>query len=351
MLLAAAACKGHVQARRETPLPPADVAAPVQQAQPVADSLAEYSVVAPSPVPPDVATACDTAAMIVRDTLRLDAKRQDGAFVDSFRQMPRVGCRLTARGSFAALAENADPMAMLREGFTRRRWAPDLRYDADGPDGQDIGLRQLETLCLVGGTWNGGDDDESDTSAIEPGPEDDRYAITIECVRDHASNADAGVPDSIWRIASSSGLDSAYAISMRLRYPPYVEGDFDGDGRRDAAVLVEQRATGKLGVAFVHRGTGRVVVAGAGRALNGAPDDFSWIDDWEVFHRGTTWDMTIRSRPTAVLHGDALWIARGDSAAAFLYWDGRTYRWERASRAGPGASGTVTAAQPRRTPE
>jgi hypothetical protein len=48
---------------------------------------------------------------------------------------------------------------------------------------------------------------------------------------------------------------------MSMQSPPYITGDFDGDGVMDAAVLVERRTTGKLGVAVVHRGTRKVTHA------------------------------------------------------------------------------------------
>src|SRR3954465_3251394 len=100
-----------------------------------------------------------------------------------------------------------------------------------------MGLRRLDQLCLVVGRWDGGDD--SDTTSAPPTEEENRFETIVECARDVASNKDAGVPDSIWSIASAAGLDSVYAISLRLQSPPYLDGDFDGDGVSDAAVLVE----------------------------------------------------------------------------------------------------------------
>src|SRR5947208_16834787 len=45
--------------------------------------------------------------------------------------------------------------------------------------------------------------------------------------------------------------------------PFYQRGDFDGDGQVDVAVLVRHKVTGKVGIAFVHRGTRAVHVVGA----------------------------------------------------------------------------------------
>jgi hypothetical protein len=39
-------------------------------------------------------------------------------------------------------------------------------------------------------------------------------------------------------------------------------------------------------------------------------------------------DTVIRDEPSTPRIGDALWVARGDSASAFLLWTGRGYVWE-----------------------
>jgi len=124
-------------------------------------------------------------------------------------------------------------------------------------------------------------------------------------------------------------MDSIYAIDFRLQYPPYVSGDFDGDGVEDAAVLVTERRTGKLGVAFVLGGPRKVIVAGAGQPLPRGRDDFSWINTWDVFPRLATMSLTIPDRPSAGLRGDALWAARRDSTSGFLVWDGAgAFLWD-----------------------
>lgn len=328
LVFAVAACQGKGTVRgdgaQHTRAGPAAQA--VQQATWRADSSLGLSPLAPGPIPPSVSVACDSAATIVRETLALDVHREEGSFKDSFRNEPRLGCRLTALGSFKALGTNVGPVDTLRAVFPRRGWGADVRYEADGPDGSDIGMRKLETLCMIGGSWDGGDD--SDTTTHAPTPEEDQYAIKAECVHDVPANLADDVPDSVWAIARAAGLDSGYAFSFRSRYPPWTDGDFDGDGITDAAVLVEQRATGKTGVVFVHRGTHKVYIAGAGTRVASGPDDFRWADDWEVFHAGDSYDSVIRDHPGHVLSTDALWLARRDSASGFLFWNGNGYRWE-----------------------
>jgi hypothetical protein len=180
-------------------------------------------------------------------------------------------------------------------------------------------------LCLVTGSWEGGDDDDTVTRA--PTPAEDIYRIVVECARDVSSNAEADVPDSIWSVAAQAGLDSVYAISMSMQAPPYITGDFDGDGVRDAAVLVERRATGKLGIAVINRITRKVTVLAAGSGSAG-PDDLDGLKEWDWYFKGTTPTIVNPYRPNASLIGDALWIARNDSTGGFYIWTGSSFTYE-----------------------
>lgn len=294
-------------------------------ANPLAATARVDTLVRPATVPSAVSAACDSAAGIVRAELSLTVERKEGEYHDSQHGEPRTGCRLTAEGSFKALPENSGPVDMLQAAFIRRGWRPDLRHSADGPDGSDVGMRRRDMLCLVTGSWEGGDDD--DTVARAPTPAEDIYQIVVECARDVSLNRDAAVPDSIWSIAEQAGLDSVYAISMSMQSPPYITGDFDGDGLTDAAVLVERRSTGKLGVAIVHRGTRKVTVLAAGSGSAG-PDDLDGMKQWDSFLKGSTPTIVNPYRPNASLIGDALWIARNDSAGGFYIWTGAGFTYE-----------------------
>jgi hypothetical protein len=93
------------------------------------------------------------------------------------------------------------------------------------------------------------------------------------------------------------------------------------------AVLIENRASGKVGIAVVHRGARRVTILGAGSVGEG-PDDLSWIERWDVFPKGATSVTTIGDRPRGQLLADALWVGQGDSVSAFYVWSGNRYGWE-----------------------
>jgi hypothetical protein len=274
-----------------------------------------------------VRTACDSASLILHETLALTARREEGDFLDTPREIPRTGCRLSATGPFKALPNEVEPIDALGESFARHGWRQDLRYGGDGPDGETVGMRLHDVLCLLAGRWEGGDDEDTSSTKTP----NDSYDAIIECARDIASNKDAGVPDSIWSIASRAGFDSIYAISQSMQYPPYLEGDFDGDRVEDAAVLVEHRSTGKLGLAIVRLGPKQVTVLGAGSSAAG-PDDLGWINRWDVFRKGSTIHLTIHYRPNAQLIADALWVGRDDSVGAFYIWTGRGFTYEEHKR-------------------
>ena len=300
--------------------------APLQSSVVPGPASPSDSLVRPVPIAPAVSNACDSAAAIVRDQLSLSIDREDGEYRDSQHGTRYTGCRITAHGAFKALSNRkGGPVDIVQNAFIRRGWRPDLRHSADGPDGSDVGMRRRDILCLVTGSWNGGDDDDTVTRA--PTAADDSYRIVVECARDVASNSDGEVPDSLWGIAAKAGLDSIYAISLSLRSPPYFSGDFDGDRVEDAAVLVEHRTTGKLGVAIVHRGTRKVSVLAAGSGSAG-PDDLDGINQMDVFTMGTAFNTVIPDRPKAPLIGDALWVARDDSTTGFYLWNGSAFTYE-----------------------
>jgi hypothetical protein len=329
--LAVTACSGRPERQSESspPAVPEEAAAPARTDSLEPSTLEAFPIqgdavspVTPANLLPQVAEACDTLVAVVRRVVNVDVTRQDGSFDDSFQSTPRTGCRLVAVDTATSpedtvIITDAVPRALAPGG-----WASDLRFDADGPDGSDVGVRRRDVLCMIIVRSDGGDDDDTTTVATPPSP----TTLIVECVHDVASNADAGVPDSLWEIATATGLDSLYAIDLRLQYPPYFDGDFDGDGVGDAAVLVQRRTTGKLGVAFVLGGPRRVVLVAAGTPDETGADDLSWIDRWDRIPRGVTYDMTNRVRFLEPPRTDVVWFAHGDSATGYIVWAGSGFR-------------------------
>ena len=118
---------------------------------------------------------------------------------------------------------------------------------------------------------------------------------------------------------------STYALSTRMN-PYFLQGDFNGDGRLDVAVLIGHKTTAQQGIAVVHAGTPNAIVLGAGREIGNAGADFSWLDAWSLYERKAI-SPSARGKNSPALRGDALLVQKLESASALLYWDGAAYRW------------------------
>jgi hypothetical protein len=92
------------------------------------------------------------------------------------------------------------------------------------------------------------------------------------------------VPDTVKKALTNGSTGKKYDLSFHVN-PSYLEGDFNGDGKMDAAVLVKERSTGKLGIAIVHGTTGKVTILGAGFGIGNGGDDFEWMDSWQVYSK------------------------------------------------------------------
>ncbi|HEY1860822.1 MAG TPA: hypothetical protein VGG61_10730, partial [Gemmataceae bacterium] len=144
----------------------------------------------------------------------------------------------------------------------------------------------------------------------------------------HSQTATAqphNIPELVQRAVTNGSLANGYDVSFHLT-PSYLEGDFNGDGNIDVAVLVKQRATGKLGIAIVHGGMGKVTILGAGIATGNGGDDFEWMDSWQVYSKARA---AHAAGETSVprLRGDAILVSKTEAASALIYWNGNRYVW------------------------
>jgi len=133
------------------------------------------------------------------------------------------------------------------------------------------------------------------------------------------------VPDAVKKALTNGSPGKEYDLSFRIS-PSYLEGDFNGDGKMDVAVLVKERSTGKLGIAIVHSPTGKVTILGAGVGVGNGGDNFEWMDSWQVYSKtraGHASDETSAPR----LRGDALLVEKSEAASALIYWNGKRYVW------------------------
>ena len=134
------------------------------------------------------------------------------------------------------------------------------------------------------------------------------------------------IPQWVVRLFSAKKLDAVYDFAFLL-IPPYLGGDFNGDGKPDIAVLVKNKRSGKVGIAFFHGEKGEVFIVGAGRPLGNGDDDFIWVDTWMVeARRAPGQTETASEHPTP--RSEAVLVEKSESGGGLIYWDGKKYCWK-----------------------
>jgi hypothetical protein len=116
----------------------------------------------------------------------------------------------------------------------------------------------------------------------------------------------ASLPLEVRAILADGKVLTSYVLVAHIN-PFYLQGDFNGDGKRDTAVLIKSRTSGKVGIAIFLAGKHTPAVVGAGKPI------------------GNGGGMTDEAPPK--LRGDALLVEATDSASALIYWTGSVYAW------------------------
>lgn len=116
----------------------------------------------------------------------------------------------------------------------------------------------------------------------------------------------------VWAMkAFNEKLSTRYELVQKPQ-PSFYVGDFNGDGTSDVALLIEEKATTKVGIAIIEGGKRKTKIVGAGKSFGNGGDDFSWMDVWSVRHTGKV---------------DRIYVAKSEAASAVIYWDGSKYKW------------------------
>jgi hypothetical protein len=149
-------------------------------------------------------------------------------------------------------------------------------------------------------------------SSFAAGPEDVDFVIA------------ASLPPAVSEALRGNPKTANYKISTRIN-PYYVQGDFNGDGKVDTALLIEEKASGKAGIAFV-LGKRKIAIVGAGKATGNGGDSFDWMDAWYVYEQGKV-QMGADENAPPTLKGDALLAMKAESASGLIYWNGSTFAW------------------------
>jgi hypothetical protein len=130
----------------------------------------------------------------------------------------------------------------------------------------------------------------------------------------------------------AKNFDQRYSLIF-LRNPAYLKGDFNGDGRKDFAIQVEEKSSRKSGIAIFHAKAPQVIsttvtILGAGKSIGAGEDNFQSLDMWRLIAKHNPSD--IKNMPE--LKGDAILINKRDAGGGLIYWDGKKYTWQKMPR-------------------
>ena len=147
-------------------------------------------------------------------------------------------------------------------------------------------------------------------------------ALTAESL--YAQKVDEyNIPEAVVKCFAEKKLDKAYETSGRIN-PFYLRGDFDGDGKADYAVLIEEKRTQKAGVAICRSARGPTVILGAGSKFKWG-DDFKF-DAWQMYGKRRV-ERGVGEGPPPRLIGEAIMVEWKEKASGVIYWNGALFVW------------------------
>lgn len=116
---------------------------------------------------------------------------------------------------------------------------------------------------------------------------------------------------------AKSPLAKRYQLSAHLK-PFYLHGDFDGDGQRNTAFVLKERATEKSNTSIYHGQANRLVIVDAGRDWGNGSDGFPGLNAWHVFRHGPVGQGVANGRKPPKLCGDAIVGIKTEAASALI---------------------------------
>lgn len=133
-------------------------------------------------------------------------------------------------------------------------------------------------------------------------------------------------PEWVCEKSAVAALQERLALFAEIT-PLFLTPDLDADGIEDFAAWVVERQSGRRGLAVVMRGTDESAVLGLGNRDAGADAgaDLSMFDEWAEVPAGRVLSSHWQDG-TLELQGDAIRLAKSESAAVVVYWDGLALR-------------------------
>ncbi|MBI4721175.1 MAG: hypothetical protein HY770_08165 [Chitinivibrionia bacterium] len=131
----------------------------------------------PSPLPRIPKETCAQILRIAQTVPGTIVEMVEGTFIDPDIPHPVEGCMIVISGSWGELDEDPSPTDAVFEYLSDQDWTQRTAYSADGPDGTSFSFCIDSVMCIVRGSWEGGDDADS---TIVPS---DVYQVIVYCVR------------------------------------------------------------------------------------------------------------------------------------------------------------------------
>ena len=168
--------------------------------------------------------------------------------------------------------------------------------------------------------------------------------LLAACARARADDFQTSLDPPRWAVKSlnASNIEiwpgdaggAVYTVSRHLS-PNYVEGDFDGDGKTDLAILVRRKSDDKFGIALVLRAGAKsgakATVLGAGNAMGKGGSDLRSMDAWSLVGQ-ERFPSSVRSawkgpKPKAKPAG--LLLEKRGTPVGLITYDGSAFTWSR----------------------
>lgn len=115
--------------------------------------------------------------------------------------------------------------------------------------------------------------------------------------------------------------------------PTFYEADFDGDGKSDIAIAVKNKLKNdKSGIIFYLKND-TYFLAGAANGFGNAGDDFSWVDEWNIFNERKTYQITFKEdgdidgEEEVLLKNPAISIRQSEGSGGLIYFNGEKFIW------------------------
>ena len=144
---------------------------------------------------------------------------------------------------------------------------------------------------------------------------------------------DKTLPRWVKREFVSSHLYRNYSITFQMS-PSSIRGDFNGDGRKDYAFLVQEKTTTKFGFVIFHGRASQslhthITLIAAGKTIAELGDNIHWANFWRTYPRDAAAGEEESKVIVPILKADAIHIEQKGKRRGLLYWDGRKYMWHK----------------------